>query len=300
MVNYPSNFEITEPGIYYDMPAEIYHNDPCPTPSLSNSLIRDLLDKSPKHAAWKHPKLNPNAGLFPTKSMNRGTLLHNMILGCGSEIEVIHADNFLTKKAKEQRDQAYTENKTPLLEKDYWELGHCAHIVSDKIKNHPGCDGFFAQGHSEAVAAWQEDNIWCRAMMDRLPDDTQYPIFDIKGTDNSAAPTEWEKRLQNVYRTQGVFYNRGLSKIEKKQRPSMRFIVIEMFEPFEIAVFSLSEELEELAHNEVERAIKIWQNSNTRQEWQGYPDQLIEVLPKPWIINQASNQEAIEEIRGMY
>ncbi|CAI3961985.1 unnamed protein product, partial [Commensalibacter communis] len=55
MVNYPSNFEITEADIYYDMPASIYHSDPCPTPSLSNSLIRDLLDKSPYHAAWKHP-----------------------------------------------------------------------------------------------------------------------------------------------------------------------------------------------------------------------------------------------------
>lgn len=299
MGKYSQDFQITEPGIYYDMPTEIYHADPCPTPSLSNSLIRDLLDKSPKHAAWKHPKLNQNAGLIASNSMNRGTLLHNLILGCGSVIEIIYADNFLTKKAKEDRDKALLEGKTPILEKEYDEVKRCSEIAIEKIANHKACEGFFNVGHSEAVIAWQEENIWCRGMVDRLPQDHNFPLFDIKGTDNSASTLKWEKRLREIYRTQGVFYNRGLSKIEGIKRPPMRFIVIEMFEPFEISIFSLSEELKEVAENEVQRAIQIWQHSTRNKEWKGYPDHIIEVLPKPWIINQSIDQEIIEEARGL-
>lgn len=299
MVNYSNDFQITKDGIYFDMPSEIYHADPCPTPSLSNSLIRDLLDRSPKHAVWKHPKLNQNAGIVANNSMNRGTLLHNLILGCGSEIEVIHADNFLTKKAKGDRDQALSEGKTPILEKDYDEIKKCSEIAIEKIANHPACEGFFNTGHSEAVIAWQEDNIWCRGMVDRLPQDHNFPLFDLKGTDNSASPIKWEKRLLEVYRTQGIFYNRGLSKIEGIKRPSMRFIVIEMFASFEITVFDLSEELEEIATNEVQRAIQIWQHSTRTKEWPGYPNQIVSVLAKPWIINQTTDQESIEEARGL-
>lgn len=300
MVNYSNDFQITKDGIYFDMPSEIYHADPCPTPSLSNSLIRDLLDKSPKHAAWKHPKLNKNAGIIPNKSMNKGTLLHNLILGCGSEIEVIHADNFLTKKAKENRDQALLEGKTPILEKDYDEIKKCSEIAIEKIANHPACEGFFNVGHSEAVIAWQEDNIWCRGMVDRLPQDHNFPLFDLKGTDNSASPLKWEKRLLEVYRTQGVFYNRGLSKIEGIKRPPMRFIVIEMFAPFEIAVFSLSDGLEELALNEAERAIKIWGYSLKNQSWFGYPQEVVTVMSSNWLEQKVFHQEEVEEIRGFY
>lgn len=299
MVKYSTDFKIIEPGIYYDMPAEIYHSDPCPTPSLSNSLIRDLLDKSPKHAAWKHPKLNPRAGIVPTTSMNRGTLLHNMILGCGSEIEVIHADDFRKKAAQEKRDQAYAENKTPVLIKDYEEIQKCSEIAIEKIANNPACDGFFSKGHSEAVIAWQENNIWCRGMVDRLPCDHKYPLFDIKGTDISASPQKWAKRLLETYRTQASFYGRGLYKIENEHRPSMIFIVFEMFEPFEMSIFDMSAELEDLSQNEVNRAINIWGKSLKNNEWPGYSDHIVEVRPTPWLIDQSTVQEIIEEERGL-
>ncbi|WP_242401117.1 hypothetical protein [Acetobacter okinawensis] len=51
---------ITTPGIY-DLPEAQYHADPCPTPSLSNSVARILLDESPMHAHFSHPRLNPES-----------------------------------------------------------------------------------------------------------------------------------------------------------------------------------------------------------------------------------------------
>src|SRR5215831_5713580 len=45
------------PGVYA-MPAAQYHADPCPTPSLSASIIKLICLDSPAHAWTAHPKLN--------------------------------------------------------------------------------------------------------------------------------------------------------------------------------------------------------------------------------------------------
>ncbi|MBK8009562.1 MAG: hypothetical protein IPK23_14905 [Rhizobiales bacterium] len=50
--------KITKPGIY-QMPAPDYFADPCPAPSLNQSLAKVLLDQSPLHAFYEHPRLCP-------------------------------------------------------------------------------------------------------------------------------------------------------------------------------------------------------------------------------------------------
>lgn len=303
MTEYPHDFQIKEAGLYPNMPAEIYRADPCPTPSLSNSNIRDLLDKSPFHVAWSHPRLfnkrhtDPKLS-DPNPSMTKGTLLHKLLLGAGAEITVIDADDYKGKTARIQKEEALAEHRIPVLAKQYDLICKCAETTKVNIRNHPACHGFFDAGVSEAVIAWQEKDIWCRGMLDRLPDDPAFPIFDLKGTDLSAAPISWERRLRDTYRTQGIFYNRGLEKIGRPRSQPMRYIVVEMYEPFEMAVFTASEELTELATAEIERAIRIWGHCIKNKEWKGYPDALIEVSPTPWMLDQISTQEACEAARG--
>jgi hypothetical protein len=50
--------EISEAGMFFDVPCEDYFADPCPRPSLSNSGIGVLLNQSPAHFAARHPRLN--------------------------------------------------------------------------------------------------------------------------------------------------------------------------------------------------------------------------------------------------
>ena len=50
---------ISEPGVY-SLPDDAYHADPCPGPSLSSSVAKLMLDRSPLHAWHAHPRLNPN------------------------------------------------------------------------------------------------------------------------------------------------------------------------------------------------------------------------------------------------
>ncbi|MBW4971899.1 hypothetical protein KZY98_15680, partial [Croceibacter atlanticus] len=48
------------PGTY-DLPAEVYHADQmCAVPTLSSSLARLMLARSPRHAWHASPRLNPD------------------------------------------------------------------------------------------------------------------------------------------------------------------------------------------------------------------------------------------------
>ncbi|CAI3933951.1 PD-(D/E)XK nuclease-like domain-containing protein [Commensalibacter communis] len=301
MVNYPSNFEITEADIYYDMPASIYHSDPCPTPSLSNSLIRDLLDKSPYHAAWKHPRfITPSKSeKEPTQAMIMGTVLHNLILNKGNDICIIRYDDYRNPKANKLKKEAFSANKTPILEKYFDNIYECAETALIKLKFHVISDAFFSESDNEVVMSWQEGNIWCRSMIDKLPKNPTYPIFDIKGTNCSGSPFEWQNKLMTTYRTQGVFYERGLEKLTGQKRPATHFVVIEMFEPFEVSVFTIDNQLQELAEQEIERAIKLWEVTIQKDDLDGYTNEIICVEPKPWVIRQIEEQNYYYEAMGV-
>ena len=71
------------PGIHYGVPAHVYHADPSATPSLSSSLARQLLRKSPAHAFASSPRLDP--GFVPEfkDSFDVGTAAHTAVLSAG-------------------------------------------------------------------------------------------------------------------------------------------------------------------------------------------------------------------------
>ena len=66
---------IDRPGIY-ELSAEEYHADPCPTPSLSSSIARTLLASSPHHAWWEHPRFNPGRVREEDEKFDLGTAAH--------------------------------------------------------------------------------------------------------------------------------------------------------------------------------------------------------------------------------
>ena len=96
---------IDKPGIY-DISAEEYHNDPCPTPSLSASIVKVVADETPLHAWTLHPKLNPN---FERKEEDKfviGTVAHSLMLRDPKNFAILDFDTYQSKAAKEARDAA--------------------------------------------------------------------------------------------------------------------------------------------------------------------------------------------------
>src|SRR4051812_46738879 len=99
-------FKITAPGIYLDVAANDYHADPCPAPSLTQSVAKILLAKSPLHAWHAHPRLNPDYQHNDDTKFDVGNIAHKMLLGRGKQIEVLEFDDWRTKAAKEAREKA--------------------------------------------------------------------------------------------------------------------------------------------------------------------------------------------------
>ncbi len=132
------------PGIHYGMPADRYHADPAPEPSLSSSIAKVLLEQSPRHAWHQHPRLNPDmdAGSDPTRAKEIGTVAHKLILGRGADVETINAQDYKTGVAKETRARAYVEGRAPILAPDPITANNIAAAVRAQIAQIEGCEGF--------------------------------------------------------------------------------------------------------------------------------------------------------------
>lgn len=275
---------ISAPGIYSDIEADEYFADPCPEPSLSHSIARILLDRSPMHAAAAHPSLPGFVDQKSTAAMDDGSLLHGLILGAGKQIEIVHAEDYRTKAAKEARDEARETGKIPVLIEHWRDLQRSAEAIREQICQHPDLRAFFEPGASEVTIAAQIGGVWCRGMVDRMPDDQRAPIFDLKTTTMSAAPQAWERKLIHDYATQDVFYTDILAALDAPRRPFL-FVVAETAPPWGVSVMAAAESLRAIARARMARARALWARCLSRNEWPGYPPMTAYVEAPSWMLN---------------
>lgn len=280
---------ITKPGIY-EMDAAEYHADPCPVPSLSNSVARILLDESPKHARFAHPRLNAEREpVEVTAAMDFGTALHALILGKGAGIIEVTAKDYKSKAAQAQRESVRETGGIPLLSEAFDRVHACAQTVLANMRQREDCAEFFWPGQSEVVMIWQHNGIWCRGMVDRMPDDPRAPLFDLKGTMLSANPTEWDRRMIKAYRTQDRFYAQGAKILRGVEPQPMRFVVAEMKPPFAESVLTPAPGLREIATQDVARAQRIWSECMQSDQWPGYPHTAHIEAPN-WLLREVEEQ----------
>jgi hypothetical protein len=180
---------IATPGIY-DMPAEDYHADPCPLPSLSSSGARTIVNECP--AVFWHQRQNRE----PKRVFEIGTAGHLMALEpqlFDAKVHVIAADDYRTKAAREQRDAARAAGITPLLE-------HEAQMVRDMravLWADPIASKAFEGGLTEQTLIHKdrEFGIWRRARPDYMPPHRRY-LVDYK-TSTTADPEAFSKAMLN-------------------------------------------------------------------------------------------------------
>lgn len=279
------------PAIFH-FPAADYHRDPAPAASLSSSIARKLLDQSPRHAWWAHPRLNLDMPpQEPTAAQEEGSILHAMVLEPAAEPiwEPMEFDNFLTKAAKEARDAARADGLIPILARRLDGLQACAQAVHRQLAEHEASDAF-TDGMPERTLLWQEETehgpIWCRALVDWLGNGPNPRLDDLKTVAQSAEPMAWAKKLStDGYAFQAAFYCRGAQALGLAPR-SFRFVVVEREPPYCLSVVSLGPQLEEFAGQQVERAIAAWGRCLHTDEWPGYTRAIYEGEAAAWAVAQ--------------
>jgi len=278
----------TEPGIY-TLTEEAYHADPCPTPSLSRSSARTLLDRSPRHAWLTHPKLGGQSRP-DSKAMAFGRLVHSLLLeGPQARITLLDHDDFRSKAARQDRDQAKAQGLLPVLRRDYDHAMAMVDAAKRQCADHDVALDF-TQGQAEQTILWQEENLWCRARIDWLPESPTAPVYDYKTTSLSAHPRALQRRLWDTgSELQAAFYRRGLSRL-RGHSPDFRFIVQETEPPYALTIASLSDEAMALAQKRIGQAITLWQRCLRENHWPGYPVTLQSTDAPAWAAAESADR----------
>jgi hypothetical protein len=284
----------------YDLPAEQYHADPCPVPSLSSSLARLLLAQSPLHAWTAHPRLNPEWEPTERKTFDIGRAAHRAVLGKGGDYMAIPESRLAsngaasTKEAKAFIEAARANGLTPLKAAEVDQIGRMADAVQRQI----AAMGIkLDPARSELTALAEIDGIWCRAMIDNAPANPSLPLYDIKTT-TDASPEAMAKTVATYgYDVQAAHYL-AVWKAATGEDRKFRIIFVEKEPPFGVSVAELYrkpgdeadwfDNADALARD----ARRIWGECLQSGKWPCYPARVAVIGAPGWHLTKMENRSA--------
>jgi hypothetical protein len=282
------------PG-FHAMDESAYHADPCPEPSLSSTIARVIIEKSPMHAFLAHPRLSPQpAEDDATERMDFGAAAHDILLEGGTgKIMLVDAEDWRTKAAREARDKARADGMVPVLPKQYDRImamvnAARAFVAKTELR------GIWGDGEGERVMVWQEDGFWMRSRLDWITADRGL-VLDYK-TCESAQPDAFIRQLARMnYDMQAAFYRRGVTALTGKP-PAWAFLAQETDAPYACSLVGMSESYWAIADAKVERAVGIWKRCMMSKNWMGYDTRIHYATPPTWVMaeHEANLQEGDE------
>lgn len=274
---------ITIPGIYKDFDEDAYFADPCPAPSLNQSLVKVLINQSALHAHEEHPRLSdPEEDEEPEKYIKAqaiGNAAHSMLIGRGKKIAVGEFSNWQTKEAKGFKADALAEGKTPILEK-HMKLAHRMSLaaklqLNSVARDEPELLKVFNEGDGEVVIACEIDGIWMRSLIDWMVNPRL--LFDYKSTAMSVAPHGVPNLMANAgWQIQAATQERILDVLDPDGAGRRRFFFIaqENYRPFALTVHEITEATMTMGRKMLAMAEPMWRHAIQTGEWPSYPAKL--------------------------
>jgi hypothetical protein len=231
------------------------------------------------------------------KAQAIGNAAHAIMIGRGKTLEIIKADNFKGGEAKKLRDAATAAGKTPILEKHLVIASDIVAAGLDKLKRHEDRDAF-QNGSGEVALVWQDDGIWCRALVDWLHDDLR-TVDDYKTSGMSMAPHVIGMRAETAgWHIQAAFIERGLDILDPAGagRRRFRFIAQEQDgRPYDLTTMHMDEYWLTMGRKKVAAAMTLWRSALKSGRWQGYPLQAVRpeyptFREKQWLERELSGE----------
>lgn len=273
---------ISKPGVYDDIPADVYHMDPVPGGSLSSSEARRLLPPSCP-ALFRHYKDHPE-DRKSTKALDFGQAAHAVVLeGDESPLVEIDAKDYRTNDAKAQRDAARAAGKVPLLPHELATVRDMAAALTA----HPLAARLLAHGRAERSLFWAdaETGVRRRARLDwhRERRGGRVIVPDYK-TAISAEPRAFGRAVRDHgYHVQAAWYLDGLRALDLGGPDSaFVFIVQEKTAPYVVTVAELDADALALGQALARRAIEIYQQCTESGRWPGYSTDIAHISLPPW------------------
>lgn len=286
---------IVAPGVY-DVPESAYHSDPAPSPSLSSTIAKMLLAKTPLHAWLACPRLNPDWEPLNKKTFDIGRAAHREVLGRGVDWVEIPADMLAsngaasTKAAKEFIENARANGQTPIKADE----GQAVLDISAKVRMRLEMMGIELRPERSEMAAFAEiDSVWCRCLVDNAPANARAPLYDLKTT-TDANPDKIARAIMDYgYDVQAQHYREVWKAATGEDRP-FRFIFVEKDPPYEVCVIELTGADLDMAQRRISRARAIFRDCLAANDWPGYPLQVVQVKLPEFYQDRWLDREATE------
>lgn len=273
---------IDKPGFYPDLSCDAYFADPCPEPSANSTVIRALTELTPRHAHALHPKLGQRPDdRKSTAAQYKGSVVHRLALGKGSDFAISPYDEYRTNEAKAWRDTTTAKGVIPIKQKDYDAAVTMAEIAEAAIEEAVGGEEY----ETEVVVIWQEANgIWCRAMLD-VWCPARKLIVDLK-TCASASDDSVDRSMMGYgYARQGAWYKRGVeTALHAPGEVQFLNLFVETGYPHCARTAQPSAGQMAGCEQEIERALAIWSECLRDNAWPGYGHRV--TTPKPWDVQR--------------
>ncbi|WP_158595343.1 PD-(D/E)XK nuclease-like domain-containing protein [Galactobacter caseinivorans] len=271
------------PGAYDGIRNADYHADP----ALGSTSLKTLA-KPGGQAKFKAAQERPQEH---KTAFDLGTAAHSLILeGDLTGLAIIDAENYLTKAAKEARNAAYAEDKTPLLPHEF----AAVQAMQDAVMNHPLAAKAFTGHTPERSIFWEHET----GRMLKCRPDALRPglIVDLK-TANTAEPNEWGRDAGKFrYHQQAAHYIDGIKAVTGETLP-FAFVVVEKEYPHLVSWIEFDPNmLDEDGRDDIDRgralnalALARLAESERTGLWPGYPTSSRISLP-PWLARQEQSQ----------
>ncbi len=262
--------DITEPGVY-DVPEHEYHADPVPGGSLSSTTARMLLPPStPALARYRLDNPEPKA------AYDLGSVTHALVLGKGAGIVEVCADDWKSKAARDLRDEARADGKTPLLTKDL----DVARAMAGAVHAHPIAARALTGTVPERTLIWRDEATgqWCRAMADAW---APTRLADLKTTEDPS-PAAFTKSVAKFgYHVQAGWYSLGHYALTGVW-PGFLFIAVQKSPPHIVHVHQLDDDALNAGVDACRRALTVWAECRETGEWPAHNDQIHTLTLPRW------------------
>lgn len=288
-----------EAGIHFGVTEADYHADTLlPVPTLSSTLARLVLARSPLHAWTAHPRLNPDFEPTEKKTFDIGRAAHRAVLGRGSDYAAYPAEYLAsngaasTKEAKAWAEEQRAEGRTPLKFDEIDQI--CAMAVS--VNRQLAAMGIkLDPTRSEVVALAEVDGVACRAMIDNAPADPRHPLYDLKTT-MDASPESLAKTVASYgYDLQAAHYL-AVWKAATGEDRRFRIIFVEKEAPYGVQVAELyrkpGDEADWFDHADAlaRDARRIWGECLRSGNWPCYPSRVAVIGAPGWHLTKMEDR----------
>jgi len=276
------------PGWVDGLPAETYHAD---RTTISSSGLRALLPPGCP-AQYAYDRDNPQP---PKREFDFGHAAHREILGDGPDIDVLDFDSYLTKAAREARDEARAMGAVPLLRQEYAQI----EAMADAIRQHPIAGQLFTPGTGVAERSmyWTDPatGVRCRIRPDWLrhrEENGRLIVVDLK-TARAVDPAALQRAVyEHGYHAQAAFYLAGIKAhdLHGDQEPAFIFVFQSKTPPYLVHLVELDFPALTLGAARNERALRIYADCERTGRWPGFNDR-ITYLPLPPYAEKKDQEE---------